>query len=114
MSTQQRPHSIDLSLELEHQLGLEDDEPAALPDPNVLASLVGQLRDQLARLSAERDDLLGLMSAAVAREADLKDALQDMADKFTQAREEAAQAREHVASDQEAIALLRASLEESR
>jgi chromosome segregation ATPase len=119
-----RPHSIDLSLELEHQLALEEGDggtPAhdaagarSSLDPHVLASIVGQLRDQIARITTERDDLLNLMSAAVAREADLKDALQDMTDKFTAAREEVASARELHASDQENIALLRNKVEESR
>jgi hypothetical protein len=137
MNSAGRPHSIDLSLELEHQLALEEgdtgtpdshtpaqpqglgitmpsEQQAQSLDPHVLASIISQLRDQLTRLATERDDLLSHMATYVSREADLKDALQDMTDKFTAAREEVATSREQHADDQENISMLRAKVEESR
>jgi hypothetical protein len=128
-----RPHSMDLAIALENQLGMEDDEvaaAAAVPAPlsavsptsarpnsldaQVLASIVTQLRDSVARLTAERDDLLNHASIYVSREADLKDALQHMTDKFTETQEALNAAREQQASDQENISMLRTKVEESR
>jgi hypothetical protein len=128
----ERPHSMDLAIALENQLGMDDDDaahdlepaaPTASPsqsarpqslDGQVLASIVAQLRDSLKRVTVERDDLLNQFSAFVSREADIKDALQHMTDKFTETQEALNAAREEHAADQENISMLRAKVEESR
>lgn len=136
--------SIDFSLELERQLELESlpntpaksgflpvtpaqpstARPSSVlsPNPNpresmdaaVLAHIVTQLRESLAEMTKERDDLLNLVSTAHSKEAELKDALQLMTDKATDAEEELAEARRKAKDDEEAISMLRSKVEESR
>ena len=82
-----RPSSIDLSLELERQLEIDSlpntpdvpntrfsERPQSL-DPQVLASIVTQLRSSLTDVSKERDSLARTRSEVQEREANLKDAL---------------------------------------
>ncbi|KAG7443620.1 uncharacterized protein BT62DRAFT_934858 [Guyanagaster necrorhizus] len=124
----QRPFSIDLSLELERQLDMES--PPVTPayhtqthdtcpkreslDPQVLAHIVMQLRQSLAEMTKERDDLLQLVSGAHLREAELKDTLQALAAKATELEEELMAARRQMKDDEDAIAMLRTKVEESR
>ncbi|KAG7093823.1 hypothetical protein E1B28_007462 [Marasmius oreades] len=120
-----RPFSIDFSLELERQLESESlpSSPAhnadAHPhrdslDPTVLAHIIMQLRQSLADMTKERDDLLVLVASAHSKEAELNDALQDMTDKATGMKEELSEARKKLRDDEEAINLLRSKVEESR
>lgn len=119
--TGQRPFSIDLSLQLERQLALEDDSMPNTPanahdgkreslDPHVLAHIIMQLRQSLAEMTKERDDLLQL--ASTSRE--LQDALQHMTDKATGLEEALSEAKMKIKDDEEAISLLRTKVEESR
>ncbi|KAL0060879.1 hypothetical protein AAF712_012343 [Marasmius tenuissimus] len=119
-----RPFSIDLSLELERQLeseslpssphNAESHPPRDSLDPTVLAHIVMQLRQSLADMTKERDDLLALVSTAHSKEAELNDALQHMTDKATTMEEELTEARKKMRDDEEAINLLRSKVEESR
>ena len=132
LNHKERKHfSIDLSLELEHQLNMES--PPVTPhrypytaaldtpehkhealDPEVLAHLVSQLRQSLGEMTRERDDLAKLLAAAHSKEANLTDALQLMTEKATESGEELESARKKIKEDEEAISLLRAKVEESR
>lgn len=130
-----RPFSIDLSLELERQLDLEslpntpshiahDSTPSPttahpIPkreslDPHVLAHIVMQLRQSLADMTKERDDLLNLVSSVTSQEAVYKDALQSMTDKATSLEEELSAAQNKIKDDEDAINMLRTKVEESR
>lgn len=124
-----RPFSIDLSLELEHQLEMDslpnspahnaithaDTQPIddAL-DPHILAHIVTQLRQNLADMTKERDDLLQLVAKSTTKEAELNDALQHMTDKATDLDELYAEAKRKLKDDEEAISMLRTKVEESR
>ena len=85
--TRDRPSSIDLSLELERQLEIDSvpntpdaihtrmsERPESL-DPQVLASIVTQLRLSLENATKERDGLAHVLAEVQEREANLKDAL---------------------------------------
>ncbi|KAK7061132.1 hypothetical protein VNI00_000868 [Paramarasmius palmivorus] len=121
-----RPFSIDLSLELERQLESEslpsspanaDTHPAPTRDsldPQVLAHIVMTLRQSLAEMTKERDDLLALLASAHTKEAEINDALQHMTDKATGMEEELTEARKKMKDDEEAISMLRTKVEESR
>jgi hypothetical protein len=65
-------------------------------------------------MTRERDDLAKLLAAAHSKEAGLTDALQLMSEKATETGEELESARKKIKEDEEAIALLRAKVEESR
>ena len=87
-----RPHSIDLSIALEHQLEIDSlpnsptvaritqDHPQTL-DPQVLASIVTQLRLSLETATRERDDLSTVLGEVQARESDLKNALHTVSER---------------------------------
>ncbi|KAF8196696.1 hypothetical protein K438DRAFT_1967710 [Mycena galopus ATCC 62051] len=127
-----RPYSIDLSLELEHQLEMESlpSTPAPAPqhkqhgsmemfkmpdiDPHVLVHIISQLRGQLADMTRERDDLVVLLNTAHTKEAELQDALQHITDKAMALDEALSEARRQTRDDTEAISLLRTKVEESR
>lgn len=132
--------SIDLSLELERQLEMESPPitPAhdatthpektspyskkrgdgalndLLPDPEILANIIAQLRHSLTDITKERDELLKLLASANTQEANAKDALQVMTDKATEAEEELTTLRKKGREDEEQIAVLRTKVEESR
>src|ERR1700761_2569733 len=83
-----RPHSIDLTLELERQLESES-IPASPTAPNaavrpqsldtqVLASLVTTLRVDVTNLSKERDTLAAALEASKEREEDLRNEVHRM------------------------------------
>jgi chromosome segregation ATPase len=125
--TNNRPFSIDLSLELERQLDMEPTSPNAhqnFPrspqqdreslDPHILASIIMQLRQSLEEVSKERDGLLNIVSTAHSREAELKDALELMTERATGIEEQLSEARRKMKDDDDAIAMLRTKVEESR
>jgi len=85
-----------------------------LLDPEILAHIVTQLRQSLSEITKERDELVKMLAHANAEEANVKDALQLMADKATQAEEELNEAKKKVKEDEDQIAMLRAKVEESR
>ncbi|KAF9523062.1 hypothetical protein CPB83DRAFT_887182 [Crepidotus variabilis] len=85
-----------------------------LPDPEVLAHIITQLRHSLADMTKERDDLLKMLGNTTAEEANVKDALQLMTEKATQAEEDLTEAKKKIREDEEQIVLLRAKVEESR
>ncbi|KDR67922.1 hypothetical protein GALMADRAFT_257408 [Galerina marginata CBS 339.88] len=84
------------------------------PDPEILAHIVTQLRQSLADMTRERDDLVKMLAQANQRDAETQDALQAMTDNATEAGEELTAARKKMKEDEEQIVLLRAKVEESR
>ncbi|KAF8899635.1 hypothetical protein CPB84DRAFT_1815644 [Gymnopilus junonius] len=129
--------SIDLSLELERELANMESPPVTpgydsmthahegepghahngsdlSPDPEILAHIVTQLRQSLADMTQERDDLVKLLAEANHREAVTQDALQALTDKATGAEEERVEMRKKMKDDEEQIVMLRAKVEESR
>ncbi|KAJ7743139.1 hypothetical protein B0H16DRAFT_1014458 [Mycena metata] len=140
-SAEKRHYSIDLSLELERQLDMESlpstpaptdpphqqqhhqrtpsnlmQMPDKMPDidPHVLAHIISQLRHQLADMTRERDDVLGLLATAHTKESELQDALQHITDKAMGLDEALSDARRKNRDDEEAISMLRTKVEESR
>lgn len=124
-SNSTRPHSIDLSLELERQLDAESLPTSPVDathshnqisslDPQVLASIVTQLRSSLADVTRERDDLANLLSEVHNRESGLTDALHQASEKTMKAEAELLAAHDKQKEDQDAIAMLRSKLEDSR
>ena len=119
-----RPFSIDLSLELEHQLNSESlpntpahDEQSFKRqslDPHVLASIVTQLRHSLTEVTKERDDLLQAFGEAAQKQALLQENLQIVTDRSTKLEEQLSVAQDKHKDDDEAITMLRAKVEESR
>ena len=85
-----------------------------LPDPEILANIITQLRHSLTDMTKERDELLKLLTSANTQEANAKDALQVMTDKATEAEEELTALRKKAKEDEEQIAVLRTKVEESR
>lgn len=120
-----RPHSIDLSLELERQLEIDSmpnspvvaqnlkDRPQSL-DPHVLASIVTQLRLSFSEVTKERDDLSTLLAEAQARETDLKEALHTVSERCLKTESDLTAAIEKGKEDQDAVTMLRGKLEDSR
>lgn len=131
VSAKSRRHfSIDLSLELERQLEMEADSQPNTPahnatahntdakgdslDPHILAHIIMQLRQNMAELTKERDDLVQLVAQSTAQEAQAKDALQLMTDKAAHLEEVYGDAKRKMRDDEEAISMLRTKVEESR
>ena len=128
--------SIDLSLELERQLSMEspvasssfegiahaekvaaadsNEEEYNKLDPDVLAHIVTHMRNSLADMTKERDELVRMLAKANSQDANTKDALQLMTEKATSAGEELDIAKKKIREDEEQIVLLRAKVEESR
>lgn len=119
-----RPHSIDLSLELEHQLNTESLPNSPAPDatffqrqsldPHVLASIITQLRISLEKVTRERDDLLLACEEATQKQALLQENLQIVTDRSTKLEEQLSIAHDKHKDDEEAISMLRTKVEESR
>ncbi|KAF9564299.1 hypothetical protein CPC08DRAFT_705472 [Agrocybe pediades] len=84
------------------------------PDPEILTHIVTQLRQSLADMTKERDDLVKMLAEANMREAETQDALQAMTDKATAAEEERSELKKKMKEDEEQIVMLRAKVEESR
>jgi len=116
-----RPHSIDLSLELERQLDSEsvpnspahNTRPQSL-DTHVLASIVTQLRMSLEGMTKERDALSEELAETKFREEELKEALQTVSEKCLQTESDLVTAQDQHREDEEAISMLRQKVEESR
>lgn len=119
-----RPHSIDLSLELEHQLNTESLPNSPAPDSNsfkresldshVLASIITQLRISLEKVTKERDDLFLACDEATQKQAFLQENLQIVTDRSTKLEEQLSIAYDKHKDDEEAISMLRTKVEESR
>jgi hypothetical protein len=118
-----RPHSFDLTLELEQQLEaesiptsparLEGGRPQSL-DAHVVASLVTSLRINVAELTKERDELSAALDAARGREAGLASELHQLKEAQVGQDAELAALRQKARDDEESIVLLRSKVEESR
>lgn len=117
-----RPFSIDLTLELEHQLNNESNpnspvdatgRPHSL-DSHVLASIVTQLRLSLADVTRERDEFSQTVVELRAREAGTADTLGHMTEKCSKMQEELDNARTKIKDDEDTISILRTKVEESR
>lgn len=117
-----RPHSFDLTLELERQLEAESlptsparavGRPQSL-DTHVLASLVTSLRLNVAELSKERDELSATLDVVRAREVDLASEVRKLKDTQAEMDSELAALRQKTRDDEESIVLLRSKVEESR
>ena len=117
-----RPHSFDLTLELERQLESESiptspARPIGRPqslDTHVLASLVTSLRINVAELTKERDELSATLEATRTREADLASEVRQLRDTQAEKDLESAALRQKIRDDEESIVLLRSKVEESR
>lgn len=117
-----RPHSFDLTLELERQLEAEslptsparlDNRPQSL-DTHVLASLVTSLRINVAELTKERDELSASLKDAQGREERLTSEVHQLKEAQSERDIELATLRQKVRDDEESITLLRSKVEESR
>lgn len=117
-----RPHSIDLTLELERELDNESlpptspqasNRPQSL-DSSVLASIVTQLRFSLDEVTKERDALVHLLEQSTSKHADLQDSLHFATDRATSLEEKLSVAHDKHKEDEEAISMLRTKVEESR
>ncbi|KAH9967348.1 hypothetical protein BC827DRAFT_1335957 [Russula dissimulans] len=117
-----RPHSFDLTLELERQLEAEslptsparhEGRPQSL-DTHVLASLVTSLRINVAELTKERDELSAALNVACGREADLASEVRQLKEAQAESDSELATLRQKAREDEESIVLLRSKVEESR
>jgi hypothetical protein len=117
-----RPHSFDLTLELERQLDAEslssspagpDGRPQSL-DTHVLASLVTSLRLNVSELTKERDGLSASLEAARSREAVLATEVRQLQDAQVERDTQLEILRQKIRDDEESIMLLRSKVEESR
>ena len=117
-----RPHSFDLTLELERQLEAEsvptspvrpDRRPQSL-DTHVLASLVTSLRINVAELTKERDELSASLKDAQRRDEDLTSEVRQLKEGHAERDIELETLRQKVRDDEESIVLLRSKVEESR
>jgi len=114
LASSTRPHSIDLSLELERQLDCEsvpnspahNVRPQSL-DTHVLASIVTQLRMSLEEMTKERDTLSEQLAETKLREENLKEALQSVTEKCLNAEAHLSNALDQHKEDEEAIVLTR-------
>jgi len=108
--------SIDLSLELERELdALESTASDPLPlDPEVLSSLVSQLRRSVAELSLTRDDLVRSLGDARSRNAELRHSLDQAEEREKELQRKVDKLEEQTTADRDTINLLRQKVEESR
>ncbi len=118
------PHSIDLTLELEQQL--DDESTPSSPafshnrsrpqslDPNVLASIITQLRLSLTGVAKERDELSAMLAETQSNELSMKDALHHLAEKCVRLETDLTASQDKNQEDADAISMLRGKLEDSR
>jgi hypothetical protein len=108
--------SIDLSLELERELdALENSASDPLPlDPQVLSSLVSQLRRSVAELTQTRDDLVASLSNARAESAELRHTVDQAGERENELQGKVNRLEEQTQADRETINILRQKVEESR
>jgi len=117
-----RPCSIDLTLELERQLdneSLPPDTPGDLKrpqslDPQVIAHIITDLRSTLADTTRHRDELAKTLADIQEREKDLTDTLAYMTDKCSELQVQLDTAANKAQDDENTISLLRTKVEESR
>lgn len=112
--------SIDLSLELEHQLQLEDDashpsssRPHSL-DPHILSTLIKNLHEEVSKLTKERDELAGALTDSREREGDLREEVHRMMESHATMDEQMDELKHKNQEAEESIALLRSKVEDSR
>ncbi|TFK74895.1 hypothetical protein BDN72DRAFT_868273 [Pluteus cervinus] len=122
----QKHYSIDLSLELEHQLDMESQPSTPFKpdmdtsssedslDPQVLTHIVVQLRNSLAAVTKERDQLRHLLLVSQSREASLKEAAALVAEKVETLELELSEVKAKNLDKEESITMLRSKVEESR
>ena len=120
ISINDRPTSIDFSLELERQLEAESlpnspnpPRPQSL-DVNVLASIVTQLRFDLAEAIRQRDAHAEKLAEAETREQGMRETLDHVADKCLRMENDLEGAADQHKEDEETISMLRTKVEESR
>jgi len=121
IDAQDRPCSIDLTLELERQLDNESlpstpadaQRPQSL-DPQVLAHIITNLRLSVSEATRHRDELAQSLAEIQARERDLTDTLAHMTDKCSTLQEELDTAKSKAKDDENTISVLRTKVEESR
>jgi len=108
--------SIDLSLELERELdALENSTSEAVSlDPEVLSSLVSQLRSSVAELSQTRDDLVDSLGKARTENVELRHSLDQAEVREKKVQEKMNKLDEQTQADRDTINLLRQKVEESR
>lgn len=120
--------SIDFALDLERQLdALHEDEvlkemqDEATPDPEVLTSIVIQLRHNLELITLERDELIVALGQSQITSGNLDARVTDLTEQVESERQRAAAAEAKlkemqvkVQEDEEQINMLRAKVEESR
>lgn len=116
-----RPYSIDLSLELEHQLETDSLPPTpaakgrpASYDQNVVASVIQQLQTDVERLTRERDDLREELVRVDADKSGVQETLLQFSAKCEWMEEELEAAKAKMQDDEHAINMLRTKVEESR
>ena len=133
MDPTKKHFSIDLSLELERQLDMESYPPTPphnneahaqqngdqaikreSMDPLVLAHIIKQLRQSLADVTKDRDELIQMAALSATHEAELQEALQQMTDKAVSMELELSDARKRIKDDEDSISMLRTKVEESR
>lgn len=83
-------------------------------DPQVLARIVENLRQDLARVTQDRDALLEAQEGAPQREKELRDALDTLSAKYAALEAELEHLRRKGQEDEEQIHMLRTKVEESR
>ncbi|KAF7370825.1 hypothetical protein MSAN_00716100 [Mycena sanguinolenta] len=107
-------YSIDLSLELEHQLEMESPVSTPAPTQQHHPRSSMDMPFKLPDIDPHRDDLVVLVNTAHTKEAELQDALQHITDKAMALDEALSEARRQTRDDAEAISMLRTKVEESR
>ncbi|TFY76867.1 hypothetical protein EWM64_g7145 [Hericium alpestre] len=113
-----RPHSFDLTLELERQLdndslpSPQDARPQSL-DPHVLAAIVTTLRMNLADTTRDRDGLQTALDACQVREQKLSSELRQAMETRAVMQQELSEAKKKIGDDEESISMLRSKVEES-
>ena len=114
--------SIDESLELEHALDRAEEESddgtspnqTSLLDPQVLADIIVGLREQIAHMTGEREELATFLTQCQSRQAELSDDLGQSKDREAALRAELDISRKKNEEDTEAISMLRNKVEDSR
>ena len=116
-----RPYSIDLSLELEHQLDNESFPPTPAPaarpqsmDQHVLASLIRTLRTTVEEVTKDRDDLREQVTKLMSDKRVADDAVLQLSTRCTHMEEELEGAKAQMKEDEHSINMLRTKVEESR
>lgn len=121
MDSRLRAHSIDLSLELERQLDNESlppssprtDRPQSL-DPQVLSTIIINLRTSLAEVQNERDALSAALAESQRKEETAEAELKTVSERQAAVEAELEASKQKNQDDAETLAMLRSKVEESR